>query len=702
MTGTRISDMTTLTGFASGTYAPVERAGVNYKVDLSDRIPYTPEGDYGAAGTGLVDDSTALNAFWADVIANNLSHDCSGTYGLASGLIIGPSAAPSPASAHSLVGRMKLTALAPMNEMVRLRNLSYRRWHGGLWNVGIGSSSFASRTCLISTYIENCARLEITDGLYGSAFALANAYFGTANNNLMKIGGVFGSNIGSGMVGNSLTATWSTPVNSGTTNSTSQRTTINVTSLPSTAIEAYEQFGTSPIQVRIAGYLYFVYSIDRALGTATIYPWLDNASVTAGTGTLEWVLGGNHCTRSSDSNLIQIERIEGNNVGRNISEGVLYGSIITDMMTNGAGTEICLGSYPSQGCMGTLVSGRYIESGVIAEQIVALHGFGASNFHSVLGGSGAIDLSKCWAVGNPRVTAGTIQGGEFGATTSGAGALMMANKGRLLQHLKSNLNNLPGSSINLRGQSRPPHIEVYRKDTVTFLLNVEGSGEYNRLFGYSGGSTLVVGTGTNGAPTSVVFTPPSGGTINGGSVDATVTFNTFNGPAHFSYEHTDTAQLTWLVRMMSGRQLDVSSGDVTGVLAAGRFPALTGDVTTSAGALATTLSSATVVSKVAGQALAPLSVAIGSGTVLTKAVVYTPTLTPASVAAAVVAEQTFTVTGLTTADKVIVNPPAIANATGIAGARVSAADTLAIRFVNPTAGALTPTSGTYTVLAFRS
>jgi hypothetical protein len=96
-------------------------------------------------------------------------------------------------------------------------------------------------------------------------------------------------------------------------------------------------------------------------------------------------------------------------------------------------------------------------------------------------------------------------------------------------------------------------------------------------------------------------------------------------------------------------------------------------------------------------------VGIGSGgTDLTLAKVYTPSITPASVAAATVAEQTFTVAGLTTADKVIVNPPSIANATGIVGARASAADTLALRFTNPTAGALTPTAGTYTVLAFRS
>lgn len=96
-------------------------------------------------------------------------------------------------------------------------------------------------------------------------------------------------------------------------------------------------------------------------------------------------------------------------------------------------------------------------------------------------------------------------------------------------------------------------------------------------------------------------------------------------------------------------------------------------------------------------------VAVGaSGTELSQIKVYSQTITPASVAAATVAEQTFTVTGLTTADKVIVNPAAIANSTGIAGVRVSAADTLAVRFSNPTAGALTPTAGTWNIIAIRS
>ena len=81
--------------------------------------------------------------------------------------------------------------------------------------------------------------------------------------------------------------------------------------------------------------------------------------------------------------------------------------------------------------------------------------------------------------------------------------------------------------------------------------------------------------------------------------------------------------------------------------------------------------------------------------------VLTVSITPASVAAATCAEQTFTVSGLAVGDFVSVNG-ATGNATGIAGSRVSAANTLSIRFVNPTAGALTPSAGSYLVFVARS
>jgi len=91
-----------------------------------------------------------------------------------------------------------------------------------------------------------------------------------------------------------------------------------------------------------------------------------------------------------------------------------------------------------------------------------------------------------------------------------------------------------------------------------------------------------------------------------------------------------------------------------------------------------------------------------SGTPLTQIVVYSAALTPVAVAANTTAEQTFTVNGLTTADKVFVNKPTAQAGLGIVNVRVSAANTLAITYVNDTAGSLTPASETYQIVAIRS
>ncbi len=79
----------------------------------------------------------------------------------------------------------------------------------------------------------------------------------------------------------------------------------------------------------------------------------------------------------------------------------------------------------------------------------------------------------------------------------------------------------------------------------------------------------------------------------------------------------------------------------------------------------------------------------------------TVTIDPASVATITTAEQTFTVPGLAVGDMVFVNKPSLTAGLGIAGARVSAANTLAITFVNPTADAVNAGSESYRVLWVR-
>ena len=80
---------------------------------------------------------------------------------------------------------------------------------------------------------------------------------------------------------------------------------------------------------------------------------------------------------------------------------------------------------------------------------------------------------------------------------------------------------------------------------------------------------------------------------------------------------------------------------------------------------------------------------------------FTVTWNPASVAANTTAEQTVTVIGLLTDHVVVVNKPSLDAGLGIAGARVSAADTLAVTFINATGSSINPGSETYSITAIR-
>lgn len=82
---------------------------------------------------------------------------------------------------------------------------------------------------------------------------------------------------------------------------------------------------------------------------------------------------------------------------------------------------------------------------------------------------------------------------------------------------------------------------------------------------------------------------------------------------------------------------------------------------------------------------------------------YTVSVDPASIAAGVMAETTVTVTGVTTADTIVANPPTNLNADlEICAVYVSAADTVKIRLRNNHAtNAVDETAKNWKFLAFR-
>jgi hypothetical protein len=87
---------------------------------------------------------------------------------------------------------------------------------------------------------------------------------------------------------------------------------------------------------------------------------------------------------------------------------------------------------------------------------------------------------------------------------------------------------------------------------------------------------------------------------------------------------------------------------------------------------------------------------------LVKQSVISVTLTPAAIVLNTTAEQTFTVNGLLTGDFVSCNKPTAQAGLGIVGCRVSAANTLAITFINATGSSITPTAAqVYLILVAR-
>lgn len=82
---------------------------------------------------------------------------------------------------------------------------------------------------------------------------------------------------------------------------------------------------------------------------------------------------------------------------------------------------------------------------------------------------------------------------------------------------------------------------------------------------------------------------------------------------------------------------------------------------------------------------------------ITRMYVIKQTLTPAAVGANTTAEQTFTVNGLRVGDSIDINKASHQAGLSIGNVRVSANNTLAIQYVNTTAGSITPTSEQYII-----
>jgi hypothetical protein len=470
---------------------------------------------FGAVGDNSTNDLAALQAFNTFMCSGTRKEyfDWTGTFAVSGQFTFGP-AAPFSTKLHvNFGGELRIKQLAATFVTMIWSGLGNQVFHGSISVTGIGGTTYASRTCgigILPSQTAHNAQLRVEGGVITENFWYSGLHISNAFTDEMHIGTLSTNFCGSGYPysGASLSATWSGTANSGTLNSTSQRTTIsNISVFPDAAIETYSTVGNQLVHVRINGYLYQVYAWDRTLGTISVFPWLDNASIAAAAGKLDWVFGAGFYDQGSDANIITIDHHQASWCGRAHAAVSLYGSRISSINYATCGTALAIGLNNGASCIGVSIDAFYTEGCI--EQIVSVTQFGGANYHWI-NSVYEVDLTKCFSLVAARDGSGNFSTTGFGADGH-LSQITIAQKGRFLGYSGAALTVGAGllSPTSFMDHTSAPRLFTWPFNSQTINLTVQGAGEYNRLFGLKGSNWLYVGTGTNNAPTGAfTFTPP--------------------------------------------------------------------------------------------------------------------------------------------------------------------------------------------------
>lgn len=591
--------------------------------------------NFQCVGDGTTDDLPALQAFCDWLFAQEdrkYAANFSGYFAISGQLTCGP-AASDQAPNWRLGGSLKLKQLTASFETIRLRNLGQEQWIGSISAIGSGvNNQFASRTSGCGIVFENCGNMTITGGVYAERYWFAGIISPVVNNDGITLGQSIARFCGSGSptdASYTLSGNYSGAVDTGSSGSIAQRTTITVDTFPDEAIETWADVGFQSIYILIGEQFHWVESWDRVAGTATVFPWVD---LNAPSGTFQWVFGGGFVTQTEDGNCIFIGKMKSQNCGIGYLCNSLYGARIGSAVNTGCGIGIMIGKNLNPACVGVSVDAYYPESNTLD---IGISSRFAGSYHHYINSTFELHLQKVKNLSSARLSDNSISEWPLGSNVGGAG-LTLAFEGRIYEWFQQNLSNLSAASKNFYEHRARPATYTQHRNSQTVTLQALGhdatvltKSDYDRLFGYRGACYRYIGTGSNGAPTGTfTFAPPTlayedcttsngsavvtmadttglfaGMPITGvgipasttiltvdsatqitlsanatasGTVDLTVTgslngayvnvaFSSFMGPAEFSIEHTDKYQLVWIVRCVAGQQARAGATTASGL-----------------------------------------------------------------------------------------------------------------------------------------
>lgn len=295
----------------------------------------------GAATTNCPDDTVPLQKFWEFVFAQDeITADYSGVYGHSAEILIGLAAHRDTNRRH-IIGNATYIALGAMSIQVRLKNTNAHVFQGGLTLVGTGGYAVNTRTVEVNLATEGyCASTTFT-GRISCYFAAAHPVI--LQTGVFSAGGqcefihmneLFCQGWGSGGA-YKLTTAYSAWSNTGSANSTGQRTDVTVATLPPAFLDT--AYGALPqCFLEIGGIPYEIKAINRGTKVISVYGWVPTG--TAAAGTASYLYGSAIHSIGNDSNVYDINKLVASNGAIGFGCGGLYAGRVgmATLQANGA------------------------------------------------------------------------------------------------------------------------------------------------------------------------------------------------------------------------------------------------------------------------------------------------------------------------------------------------------------------------------
>lgn len=391
------------------------------------------------------------------------------------------------------------------------------------------------------------------------------------------------------MAAKSVSGTWTNRVDSGSDGAFAQRTTLTLSSLPPASTDSI------PHKIlNIDGVPYQVMSMNRGASSVEVYPWItprvpvvfsyttdtftatahgyvlndivtligtlpaefstgaeyyvvnvtsdtfqlsatpSGSAITAlnsngsgiialkGGGSYKWMFGAGVRVTGSEAQGSLFGHVSAIRTGHGAAVESLYGPIINSLTTQFVGSAVTLGQRYDAIIYGTAINSLYAELTNEFDFILR-----TTVANAVFVGSSAPTNSEHYkqicapTLGNaPHPYYNLMKGCTFGLDTG------LCTPGKPLNNAEI------GYSIIPLEISVPRHV-VYYNDTMTIALELISIGTTEKL-GMDSFSFSVKGSGDNGAPTGIItVNPPTGWSINGGTVNVGVSFQGFTAQTTF-------------------------------------------------------------------------------------------------------------------------------------------------------------------------